>query len=95
MGAITTTLNLNGNMGNRLAALQRRAEMFYASMQKLGSLNVSPPQSFNTYTTPLQQSVASTIGTVRTLRQSMLDLNKAVAGTRGARWQQTVVVLTE
>lgn len=84
MGAITTTLNLNGNMGNRLAALQRRAEMLYASMQKLGSLNVSPPQSFNTYTTPLQQSVASAVGTVRTLRQSMLDLNKAVAGTRGA-----------
>ena len=84
MGAITTTLNLNGNMGNRLAALQRRAEMLYASMQKLGTLNVSPPQSFNTYTTPLQQSVASAVGTVRTLRQSMLDLNKAVAGTRGA-----------
>ena len=84
MGAITTTLNLNGNMGNRLAALQRRAEMLYASMQKLGTLNVSPPQSFVTYTTPLQQSVASAVGTVRTLRQSMLDLNKAVAGTRGA-----------
>ena len=84
MGAITTTLNLNGNMGNRLAALQRRAEILYASMQKLGTLNVSPPQSFVTYTTPLQQSVASAVGTVRTLRQSMLDLNKAVAGTRGA-----------
>lgn len=84
MGAITTTLNLNGNMGNRLAALQRRAEMLYASMQKLGSLNVSPPQSFNTYTTPLRQSAASAVGTVRTLRQSMLDLNTAVAGTRGA-----------
>lgn len=84
MGAITTTLNLNGNMGNRLAALQRRADMLYSSMRKLGTLNISPPQSFNTYTVPLQQSAASAVGTVRTLRQSMLDLNTAVAGTRGA-----------
>ena len=84
MGAISTTLNLNGNMGTRLAALQRRADMLYSSMRKLGTLNISPPQSFNTYTVPLQQSAASAVGTVRTLRQSMLDLNKAVAGTRGA-----------
>lgn len=84
MGAITTTLNLNGNMGNRLAALQRRADMLYSSMRKLGTLNISPPQSFNTYTVPLQQSAASAVGTVRTLRQSMLDLNTAVVGTRGA-----------
>ena len=84
MGAISTTLNLNGNMGTRLAALQRRADMLYSSMRKLGTLNISPPQSFNTYTVPLQQSAASAVGTVRTLRQAVLDLNKAVAGTRGA-----------
>ena len=84
MGAISTTLNLNGNMGTRLAALQRRADMLYSSMRKLGTLNISPPQSFNTYTVPLQQSAASAVGTVRTLRQAVLDLNKAVAGTRGS-----------
>ena len=84
MGAISTTLNLNGNMGTRMAALQRRAEMLYTSMQKLGRLNITPPQSFNTYAVPMQQSAASAVGTVRTLRQSVLDLNKAVAGTRGA-----------
>ena len=58
--------------------------MLYSSMRKLGTLNISPPQSFNTYTVPLQQSAASAVGTVRTLRQAVLDLNKAVAGTRGA-----------
>ena len=84
MGAISTTLNLNGNMGTRLAALQRRADMLYSSMRKLGTLNISPPQSFNTYTVPMQQSAASAVGTVRTLRQAVLDLNKAVAGTRGS-----------
>ena len=84
MGAISTTLNLNGNMGTRLAALQRRADMLYSSMRKLGTLNISPPQSFNTYTVPLQQSAASAVGTVRTLRQAVLDLNKAAAGTRGS-----------
>ena len=65
MGAITTTLNLNGNMGNRLAALQRRAEMLYASMQKLGTLNVSLPENLNIPTIPTQPANA-----MRTLGQS-------------------------
>ena len=80
MGAITTTLNLNGNMGNRLAALQRRAEMLYASMQKLGNLNVSPPHAFDTFTNPLQESEARAIGTTTALKQSVLDLSKAIVG---------------
>ena len=80
MGAITTTLNLNGNMGNRLAALQRRAEMLYASMQKLGNLNVSPPHGFDTFTNPLQESEARAIGTTTALKQSVLDLSKAIVG---------------
>ena len=84
MGAITTTLNLNGNMGNRLAALQRRAEMLYASMQKLGNLNVSPPRGFDTFTNPLQESEIRGINTTMALRQSLLELNKVVAGVRGA-----------
>ena len=77
MGAITTTLNLNGNMGNRLAALQRRAEMLYASMQKLGNLNVSPPHAFDTFTNPLQESEARAIGTTTALKQSVLDLSSS------------------
>ena len=65
MGAITTTLNLNGNMGNRLAALQRRAEMLYASMRNLGSLNINLPQNLNIPTVPTQPANA-----MRTLGQS-------------------------
>ena len=84
--AFPTTLNFkfNGNPEAKIAKLQTGVESLKKSINGLKGTNISAPQSFSTYTTPLQQSVASTIGTVRTLRQSMLDLNRAVAGTRGA-----------
>lgn len=42
MGAISTTLNLNGNMETRLSALTKRAETLYSSLQKIGQLHVTP-----------------------------------------------------
>ena len=73
MGAITTTLNLNGNMGNRLAALQRRAEMLYDSMRNLGSLNIKLPQNLNLPTVPTQPANA-----MRTLGKSAESIRVAV-----------------